>query len=134
MGTAAASSFTDELQRWHKQLQTVEAVLQVWVELQGLWVQLEEFYSSSEVAQHLPTPHFVFSTVDKEWKELMAATARNPSLLSTCLKEGINCMNMYTCTVCIMYILCEYNYTRVTTYTFAGTLYMIHVCPYGMFV
>ena len=88
MGTAAASSFADELQRWHKQLQTVEAVLLVWEEVQELWIQLEDFYGSSEVAQHLPTPHFIFTAVDKEWKELMAATDKNRSVLSTCLQEG----------------------------------------------
>ena len=41
-GTVAAVSFTDDLQKWHKQLQTIEAVLRVWLNAQQLWVQLEE--------------------------------------------------------------------------------------------
>ena len=41
-GTVAAVSFTDDLQKWHKQLQTIEAVLRVWLDVQQLWVQLEE--------------------------------------------------------------------------------------------
>ena len=41
-GTVAALSFTDDLQRWHKQLQTIEAVLSTWLKVQLLWVQLEE--------------------------------------------------------------------------------------------
>ena len=88
MGTSAASSFADELQRWHKQLQTVEAVLQVWGEVKELWVQLEEFYSSNEVAQHLSTSHFIFFTVHKEWSELMGGLAKNHGVLSMCLQEG----------------------------------------------
>ena len=43
-GTVAALSFTDDLQRWHKQLQTIEAVLSTWLKVQLLWVQLEEVY------------------------------------------------------------------------------------------
>ena len=41
-GTVAAVSFTDDLQKWHKRLQTIEAVLRVWLNVQQLWVQLEE--------------------------------------------------------------------------------------------
>ena len=41
-GTVAAVSFADDLQKWHKQLQTIEAVLRVWLNAQQLWVQLEE--------------------------------------------------------------------------------------------
>lgn len=41
-GTVAAASFADELNKWHKQLQTIEAVLIIWLKVQQLWVQLEE--------------------------------------------------------------------------------------------
>lgn len=39
---ASATSFDDELSKWHKQLQTIEAVLVTWLKVQQLWVQLEE--------------------------------------------------------------------------------------------
>ena len=39
---SAASSFTDEIQKWQKQLQTIEAVLTVWLEVQDKWVELED--------------------------------------------------------------------------------------------
>lgn len=41
-GTVAAASFADELHKWHKQLQTIEAVLEAWLKVQQLWIQLEE--------------------------------------------------------------------------------------------
>ncbi len=40
-GTIAAASFADDLQRWQKQLQTIEGVLGVWLKVQQLWTQLE---------------------------------------------------------------------------------------------
>lgn len=39
---SSASSFTDEIQKWQKQLQTIEAVLSVWLDVQDKWMQLED--------------------------------------------------------------------------------------------
>lgn len=50
VGTAAAASFTDELYKWQKQLQTIEAVLEVWLQVQALWVQLEVRHCSHNLA------------------------------------------------------------------------------------
>lgn len=60
----------------------------MWCQVQTLWVQLEEVMNSGEAAQHLPTPHFNFTTIDKEWRELMKTTSKSPNVLSTCLQEG----------------------------------------------
>ena len=87
-GTAAATAFSDDLTHWHKQLQTVEAVLRAWLEVQQLWVGLEEVYGSPEVQAHLPGPTFTFSSVDQELRELTMRTTRNPAVMPTCLKEG----------------------------------------------
>lgn len=84
----AALSFTDELTYWHKQLQTVEAVLRLWLQVQNLWIQLEEVLTSGEAAQHLSTAHFNFTTVDKDWKQLLSNTSKGPNVISTCLQEG----------------------------------------------
>ncbi len=40
--SSAAGSFLDEIVKWHKNLQTVELVLSLWVEVQAKWVELEE--------------------------------------------------------------------------------------------
>ena len=55
-----------------------------------MWVQLEGVLSSSEVSQYLPTQHFMFSTMDKEWRALMRDTAKAPNVLNICLQEGMN--------------------------------------------
>ena len=48
----AAASFADELRKWHKQLQTIEAVLIVWLKVQQLWVQLEEVCTHKKLMMH----------------------------------------------------------------------------------
>jgi len=39
---SAAGSFLDEVVKWQKRLQTIEAVLSTWLEVQEKWVELEE--------------------------------------------------------------------------------------------
>ena len=58
-----------------------------------------QVYGSSEVQQHLPTHAYTFSNVDKEWRELMKQTSKNPAVINVCLKEGI----IHTC----LYVLHE---------------------------
>lgn len=40
--SSAAGSFLDEVMKWQKRLQTVEAVLTMWLQVQDKWVELEE--------------------------------------------------------------------------------------------
>ena len=40
--SSAAGSFLDEVMKWQKKLQNVEAVLSVWLEVQTKWTELEE--------------------------------------------------------------------------------------------
>lgn len=41
-GSSAAGSFMDEVVKWQKRLQTIEAVLSIWLEVQDRWTELEE--------------------------------------------------------------------------------------------
>lgn len=38
----AAGSFSEELSKWKKWLQTIETVLGVWLEVQTNWAEMEE--------------------------------------------------------------------------------------------
>ena len=61
-------------------------------------------YQSVEVQQHLPSQSFTFSSVDRDWRELVESATVNPSVMTVCLKEG--CM-MQT-SMCCPYILSVY--------------------------
>ena len=39
---SAANSFADDIMKWQKRLQTIEAVLSVWLEVQDKWIELED--------------------------------------------------------------------------------------------
>lgn len=40
--SSAAGSFQDEVFKWQKQLQMIEAVMTVWLDVQRQWTELEE--------------------------------------------------------------------------------------------
>jgi len=42
LNSSSAGSFASELDKWHKYFQTIEEVLEVWLEVQDLWFELEE--------------------------------------------------------------------------------------------
>ena len=41
-GSSAAGAFMDEVVKWQKRLQTIEAVLSLWLDVQEKWTELEE--------------------------------------------------------------------------------------------
>ena len=43
---------------------------------------------SSDIEQILSSHAFIFAGVNKEWRELMVLTAKNPSIMQVCLRSG----------------------------------------------
>ena len=42
----------------------------------------------TEVQQSLPHQAYQFALIDKQWRELMFSTARNPNVMQLCCKAG----------------------------------------------
>nr|WAQ15579.1 axonemal dynein heavy chain E [Halisarca dujardinii] len=88
LGTSSASSFMEDLNKWRKILQTIEAVLKLWMSVQDLWHLLRDNYLSEEMRERLPGPALAFSVVDQEYHQLMKHVEKNSNVMHQCLKEG----------------------------------------------
>ncbi|XP_076457719.1 uncharacterized protein LOC143291635 isoform X3 [Babylonia areolata] len=86
---SAAGSFLDEVLKWQKKLQTIEAVLTTWLEAQEKWVELEEVYTGADVRAALSHDANRFAMVNKDFRLLMRATERNPNVLQCCSRKNI---------------------------------------------
>ncbi|EDO43526.1 predicted protein [Nematostella vectensis] len=86
---SAAGSFTDDIMKWQKRLQTIEAVLSVWLDVQEKWVELEDVYSSLEFRISMPHETNLFSAVNRDFRVLMKATEKNPNVLQACSRTNI---------------------------------------------
>nr|KAG5694043.1 hypothetical protein BaRGS_025622 [Batillaria attramentaria] len=86
---SAAGSFLDEVLKWQKKLQTIEAVMTTWLEVQDKWVELEEVYTGADVKTALHHDANRFAMVNKDFRLLMRATERNPNVLQCCSRKNI---------------------------------------------
>ncbi|XP_069115919.1 uncharacterized protein [Argopecten irradians] len=86
---SAAGSFLDDVLKWQKKLQTIEAVLTTWLEVQEKWVELEEVFSGADVRTSLSHDANRFAVVNKDFRLLMRATEKNPNVLQCCSRKNI---------------------------------------------
>ena len=50
---------------------------------------LENIFSAEDIQKQLPNESKLFQKVDRFWKDTMAKTHRNPSILETCASDGL---------------------------------------------
>jgi dynein heavy chain len=50
---------------------------------------LENIFSAEDIQKQLPNESKLFQKVDRFWRDTMAKTHRNPSILDTCASEGL---------------------------------------------
>ncbi|XP_075240849.1 dynein beta chain, ciliary-like isoform X3 [Convolutriloba macropyga] len=84
-----AGSFLDEIIKWQSILQDIESVVKVWLKAQDMWLKLDEIFAKSEIATVLPKEAILFSSLNKNFRTLMRATAHKPNILQCCFYKGI---------------------------------------------
>eukprot|EP00057_Strongylocentrotus_purpuratus_P006394 XP_011660868.1 PREDICTED: dynein beta chain, flagellar outer arm [Strongylocentrotus purpuratus] len=87
--SSAAGSFLDEVTKWQKRLQTIEAVLTVWLEVQEKWVELEEVFSGADVRASLSHEASLFTSANRDFRLFMRASEKNPNVLQCCQRKSI---------------------------------------------
>jgi dynein heavy chain len=70
-GSPFAKVFEKEIIEWEAWLQNCVKVIEAWVKVQGVWVNLESVFSSEDIMQQLPKEGQLFKQVDKAWRDLM---------------------------------------------------------------
>ena len=104
----ATGSFTEAIAKWKLSLQTVEAVLSVWLEVQAKWAEMEEViyvetfpcldvpsnsrtqtFTSDDVRSSLFHDAYTFSLVDRDFRGLMRSTVKNSNVLQCSSKNGV---------------------------------------------
>ncbi|GMH41668.1 hypothetical protein BSKO_09578 [Bryopsis sp. KO-2023] len=63
---------------WEDTLQTLQDMLDNWLQCQSTWLYLEPIFSSDDIVKQIPEEGEKFRKVDGVWREIMAATHEAP--------------------------------------------------------
>lgn len=75
--------------RWQVKLSYISDVIDDWLSCQRQWMYLENIFSAEDIQKQLPVESKLFQKVDRFWRDIMAKTHRNPSILETCAFDGL---------------------------------------------
>ncbi len=89
MGNRFMGFFEATITEWKGKLGTVRSVLEVWLEVQRSWTQLESiFLASEDIREQLPEDAKRFDGIDSAFREQMADASQNNNPIEVCTQSG----------------------------------------------
>ncbi|CAG5051618.1 unnamed protein product [Parnassius apollo] len=81
-GSPYVKAFENDMVAWEEKLISMQDILDQWLQCQATWMYLEPIFSSEDIMRQMPTEARNFRDVDKEWRIIMSATQKDPSVLN----------------------------------------------------
>jgi dynein heavy chain len=88
-GSPFVKPIEEEVQQWETTLVTIQDIIDSWLKVQATWLYLEPIFTSEDIMAQMPTEGKKFRSVDKTWRDIMAATAENPKILAVAKIPGM---------------------------------------------
>ena len=74
--------FEDRASTWEGMLQTLQDMIDQWLQCQKTWQYLEPIFGSEDIVQQLPEEGAMFKTVDAIWRDVMRKTNQKPECIT----------------------------------------------------
>jgi len=79
--------FRSRLNEWQLKLTTVQERIELWLQVQSLWVYLEAVFSGGDIAAQMPQESKRFQNIDKTWEKIMVAARDTRKVIQFCYAE-----------------------------------------------
>ena len=89
LGSKNVQEIRSDVEEWEFKLSYISDVIDDWLACQRQWMYLENIFSAEDIQKQLPNESKLFQKVDRFWRDIMAKTHRNPSILETCASQGL---------------------------------------------